>query len=63
MTGTGAEPEAWYWCLRHRRVEGSDTSCPEDERLGPYESADAAERWQERTEAQNKSWDKEDEDW
>ena len=63
MTETDARSDAWYWCLRHRRVEDSDTSCPADARLGPYESAEAAEHWQDRTEARNQTWDKEEEEW
>jgi len=62
MPATDAEPGTWYWCLRHKKVEGADTSCPPDDRLGPYESADAAERWKERTDARNEQWDKEDEE-
>ncbi len=59
-----AQPDAWYWCLRHSRVEaGGDTRCPADERLGPYESAEAAQRWKERSNARNQRWDKEDKEW
>lgn len=63
MTATGAEPEEWYWCLRHQRAEGDQSSCPPDDRLGPYESEDAARHWRERVEARNEKWDKEDEEW
>lgn len=63
MTATDAGQDAWYWCLRHTRVEDGDTSCPPDDRLGPYESRDAAERWRERSDARNETWDREDEEW
>jgi len=63
MTDTNTEAEAWYWCLRHRRVEDAETSCPPDDRMGPYESAEAAEHWKERTDARNETWDKEDREW
>jgi len=64
MAATDAGSDTWSWCLRHRQVErDSDSTCPADERLGPYESQEAAERWQERTDARNQTWDKEDKEW
>ncbi len=63
MTATDAEPGTWYWCLTHQRVEGGDTNCPPDDRLGPYESEDAARNWQDRVDARNDKWDKEDKEW
>jgi hypothetical protein len=64
MTAAPAEPETFYWCLTHRRVEqGSTTTCPPDDRMGPYDSEDAATRWRERVDARNERWDKEDEAW
>lgn len=29
--------EQWYWCLDHSRVE-QGAGCPNDRRLGPYET-------------------------
>jgi hypothetical protein len=53
----------FYWCLDHNRVEGADSPCPPDRRMGPYESQDAAEQWNERVESRNEQWDAEDKAW
>ena len=61
-----AEPESdtWYWCLRHRRVErAADSTCPPDDRLGPYESQEAAEHWRDRVDSRNQKWEDEDKAW
>jgi hypothetical protein len=63
MTEASAESGTWYWCLRHKAVEDGDTSCPPDDRMGPYGSREAAEHWREKKDARNESWDKEDEEW
>jgi hypothetical protein len=64
VAAPNTEPETWYWCLRHRRVErGSDTTCLPESRLGPYESQEAAEHWKDRVDARNERWDKEDKEW
>lgn len=53
---------SWYWCLKHGRAEDGDGSgvCPPQDRLGPYESREAAEHWKDRVEARNQRWDRED---
>lgn len=57
-------PAEWFWCLKHQRVESGDaTTCPPEDRMGPYESADAASRWKDRVEARNQTWDREDREW
>jgi len=53
----------WYWCLKHARPESADSTCPPDDRMGPYESREAAEHWKERVESRNDSWDAEDREW
>jgi len=53
----------WYWCLRHTRAEDAGSACAADDRLGPYESKEAAEHWRERVEARNEQWDAEDRNW
>ena len=58
-TGTGQ----WYWCTRHGRAESEVQACPPDDRLGPYESKDAAEHWRERVEARNDRWQEQDREW
>lgn len=65
MTATGPKSDtsgAWYWCLTHARVEG-ESGCSNDDRMGPYESREAAEGWREKADARNEKWDKEDKEW
>ena len=58
MSGQNAlmSDDQWWFCLRHKQVE-QGPGCPNDERMGPYGSAQEAggalERAAERTEA----WD------
>ena len=56
-------PGSWWWCRRHDRVEGADTKCPPEDRMGPYGSESDARRWKERVEARNEQWDAEDRAW
>ena len=58
-----SETKQWYWCLRHQRVESEDTGCANDQRMGPYPSADAAEHWKDKVESRNEAWDEEDRKW
>lgn len=66
-TGGGMTTEqaggGWYWCMRHNRAEEAGAACAADDRLGPYESKDAAEHWKDRVEARNEKWDEEDRAW
>jgi hypothetical protein len=57
MTGS------WYWCLTHGRAEGAESDCPPEDRMGPYESREAAEHWKDRVESRNEKWDREDREW
>ncbi len=57
MTGS------WYWCLKHKRAEGAEGSCPPEDRMGPYESQEEAEHWKDKVEARNEEWDAEDRAW
>ena len=54
---------SWYWCLKHGRAEGADDACPPDDRMGPYQSREAAEHWKERVESRNEEWDRDDREW
>ncbi len=54
---------SWYWCLTHRRAEEEDGGCRPDERMGPYDSREAAEHWKDRVEARNEAWEQEDREW
>lgn len=63
MTTTDAESDTWYWCLRHQRVESGTGNCPPEDRMGPYESEDAARNWKDRVDSRNEKWEKDDKDW
>ncbi|MDP9069858.1 MAG: hypothetical protein M3N68_00940 [Actinomycetota bacterium] len=60
---TGEAARGWFWCTRHNRAEEADEACPPDDRLGPYESKEAAEHWRERAEARNERWEEQDREW
>lgn len=49
------EPEFWF-CLTHHQVEGRD-GCRNQDRLGPYPSAEAASHALERVAERNEEWD------
>lgn len=53
----------WFWCQRHERAEPEGEACPQDRRLGPYESKEAAENWRARFEQRNEDWEEQDEEW
>ncbi len=54
----------WWWCLKHARPESDDTvDVPGDQRVGPYDSEEAATHWKEKFEARNEKWEREDKDW
>jgi hypothetical protein len=62
MTSSGSGGR-YYWCLRHHRVEDDSNSCPSKYQLGPYGSADEAERGLERIRERNDEWEAEDARW
>jgi hypothetical protein len=48
-----------YWfCLTHHVVEIED-GCPNEERLGPYDTAEEASRALEKVQERNEAWDHE----
>ena len=54
---------AKYWyCVKHSRVEQGEDICPPIDRLGPYDSREAAEHALEQAEQRNQEWD-EDPSW
>lgn len=59
----GIPSGGWFWCLLHDRAEPHPSPCPPADRLGPYESEEAARRWRDRVEARNERWDEEDRAW
>ncbi len=52
----------FYWCLTHHRVERGNV-CRAVDRMGPYESEEAARGWSERVESRDDAWQAEDERW
>ncbi len=57
MSATG-----WYWCLSHGQVE-EGAGCRAGDRMGPYESPEAARHWKDRVEARNDRWEGDDREW
>jgi len=54
---------SWYWCRKHERAEGDSSPCPPEDRLGPYESEEAARNWKDKVDARNEEWEAEDRAW
>ena len=54
--------EQWYWCLRHQRAEPA-AGCAAEDRLGPYDSEQAARSWRDQVERRNDAWEDQDERW
>lgn len=54
--------EQWYWCLRHSAVE-SQLGCPNDVRMGPYESQYEASQAIARAKARTEEMDRADAEW
>ncbi|HYO31761.1 MAG TPA: hypothetical protein VES21_02855 [Nocardioidaceae bacterium] len=48
--------EQFYFCLKHRTVEGED-GCKAADRLGPYPSRDEAETALDKVQQRNEEWD------
>jgi hypothetical protein len=60
--GGGDVASGFYWCLTHGRVEEGQV-CKATNRMGPYETPEAARRWRERHEQRSDSWEEDDERW
>ena len=54
--------EQWYWCLRHSAVEPV-LGCPNDVRMGPYETQEEASTAIARAKARTEEMDRADEKW
>jgi hypothetical protein len=54
MTNVDGPP--WYWSLTHSRVEGPEGD-PNDQRLGPYQTREEAERALEIARRRTEEWD------
>lgn len=46
----------WWYCLRHHAVEPTD-ACKAEERLGPYDTYDAAADALKRVQERNTAWE------
>ncbi len=54
---------AYYWCLKHNRVETDADKSPERFLLGPFGSAEEASHALEKVRERNEDWDAEDARW
>jgi hypothetical protein len=54
---------AFYWCLRHNRVETDRNVCPASRTMGPYRSPAEAEQALDRVARRNEQIDAEDARW
>ncbi|MBO3745672.1 hypothetical protein J5X84_06275 [Streptosporangiaceae bacterium NEAU-GS5] len=52
----------WWFCLTHKRVEGDD-GCPNKDRMGPYETEEAAANALKTAAERNKAWQDQDKEW
>ena len=50
------DSDQWWYCLRHKTVE-QGPGCPNDERMGPYGSADEASGAPARAAERSEAWD------
>ncbi len=55
-----SDSEQWWYCLKHKRVEGADTACAGKDLLGPYPTREEAAHALERVRERNKEWDAQD---
>ncbi len=54
---------SWWWCLNHSRAEQDpNVDAGAADKLGPYETEEAASNWREQFEERNKQWDQWDEE-
>lgn len=54
-----SDDQSWWFCLRHLRVE-QGPGCPATERMGPYNSREAAEEALETARDRNVAWQEQD---
>ena len=57
------DPPQFYWCTDHQRVEPATEACGMDRRIGPFDSVEAAEHWQDRVDQRNEAWEASDRAW
>jgi hypothetical protein len=54
--------DRWWFCLTHMAVE-PDEGCPNKDRMGPYESREAAANALKTAADRNKQWKEKDKAW
>lgn len=54
---------AYYWCLRHNRVETEADRCDVSHLLGPYPTRTEAENALTKVRQRNEEWEEEDARW
>jgi hypothetical protein len=52
---------AWYFCLKHMRVEHG-AGCPDRDRMGPYDSENEAANALQHARERNEQWDAKNDD-
>ena len=52
----------WWYCLVHNKVEPEE-GCPNSERLGPFDSPEAAGKALEIAAKRNEEWDAREDEW
>ncbi|RGA00440.1 hypothetical protein DI270_034825 [Microbispora triticiradicis] len=57
-----AVSDQWWFCLKHMTVE-PEKGCPNKDRLGPYDSQDAASHALQTAAERNKKWKEQDKGW
>ncbi len=52
-----SESGSYWFCVKHHRVESSGDLCPPIDRLGPFDTEEAASRALEKAAERNEEWD------
>ncbi|HEY0540353.1 MAG TPA: hypothetical protein VGD53_18435 [Actinoallomurus sp.] len=52
---------AWYFCLKHMRVEHG-AGCPDRDRMGPYQTENEAANALQHARERNEQWDAKNDD-
>ena len=54
---TDSDSGKFWYCVKHSRVESGEDICPPIDRLGPYATAEEAERALTKAAERNEEWD------
>ncbi|MFC4906765.1 hypothetical protein [Actinomadura gamaensis] len=61
MAPSNDNDDAWWFCLKHLRVEHGP-GCPDKDRMGPYTTEAQAAGALEEARARNEAWDAQNDD-